>query len=178
MKWCYIRTWLREQYGRTSIPVLVVGILTLIVSVANYSIQRSSYNKPELAPAGAMMHFDLSPKIAELHWLNIGKKPARNGTVTLFIFAEDRTRPHKLGELGQASIAATSTIIGANYLGSAKVTLNSGELSGPFLACVVYYDENDEIYRQAFLYRRGTGGPENIPLDAWAPPPKYSDVCL
>ena len=91
---------------------------------------------------------------------------------------KNRIRPKKLSELGQASIAGASTIVGVGGIGSAKVTLNSGEFNGPVLACVIYYDENDEKYRQAFLYRRGTGPPQYIPLDPWEPPPRYIDVCL
>jgi hypothetical protein len=63
----HIRAWLCDQYSRTSIPVLVIGVLTLVVASANYWMQRTAYNRPELAASKGTMRLDLNPKHAELH---------------------------------------------------------------------------------------------------------------
>jgi hypothetical protein len=53
---------------------------------------------------------------------------------------------------------------------------NSDVAKGPFLACVIYFDEMGEKYQQAFRYRRGVVQPNYITLEV-LPEPKSTDVC-
>jgi hypothetical protein len=94
----HVVAWLKDQYARTSIPVLVVAALTLTVSIATYWLQKSAYNRPELAASGGTIHVDSDPIIEDLDWTNIGRKPARNGVATLFSIGEDGASKQQLGK--------------------------------------------------------------------------------
>lgn len=173
MWWRHVWHWLRQQYDRTSIPVLIVGVLTLSVSIANYWIQKNAYDRPELAAQTGQMRLDLNPKQAVFQFTNIGKKPARNAALTLFIVG-DGLMPRR--KVGQAPVEGIGNIIATSFGSTARIILQEDNTEGPFVACVVYDDEKGEQYHQAFHYRRDAGPPSYVPLDL-LPPPKYVDVC-
>jgi hypothetical protein len=177
MRCCHFRAWVKDQYTRTSLPVLVVGILTLTVAVANYCLQKNAYNRPELAASGGTIYLERDPITAELNWTNVGKKPARDGKVTLFQMSENGVR-NQIGE-GEVLIAGVGSVIAVDRAGGAKIRLhNTEETHGAaFLSCIIYYDENGEKYRQGFRYRRGDVEPKYIKLEVLTTL-KYVDVCL
>jgi hypothetical protein len=172
MRWCHFRAWVKDQYSRTSLPVLIVGILTLTVAIANYCLQKSA-NRPELASTGGDINLaQVHPKIAELEWSNIGKKPARRGTVTVFTLSNG-TRHTKLGE---GIIIAAGTSVMPGYNGGAKVTFDTDQLDEEILACITYFGDDDEPYQQAFLYHQRAVQNNAVDLSELAPP-KYKAVC-
>jgi hypothetical protein len=163
----HAKKWLILQYQRTSVAVLIVALLTLTVSFCSYRFQINS-NRPEFASVEPAIGLLAQPKPAVFDWLNIGKKSARQGSVTLFLVNQDWKRRYKVGD-------APIISIGKNVLPNASVHTEfrvDGELLDLFLACVTYYDESETLYPQAFLFRLGTGKHREpfTPLDELAPP--------
>src|SRR6266702_482215 len=89
-------TWL-EKVGKLAwLPILIVGILSVVVGVANYRLQTSAIRQ-NLASAGARINQNVHPESIVVFWNNIGNKPARRGTATLFTVSEDMRRREKIG---------------------------------------------------------------------------------
>jgi len=152
----------------TALAAVIVGIIGVLVS---YFLQTT---RPELAASGGTIHLEDSIT-EELNWTNIGKKPARSGSATVFILGDDGLSKHKVGESAISGI--NKEVIAADYGAAAKFALNNiDETVGMSLACVIYYDESGDKYRQAFRYRRGSVQPKSITLEVLSSP-KYSDMC-
>ena len=149
--------------------ILTISVCTLIVAFGGYRLQRNA-NEPELASAGPTITMwpdkPKEPKVVVLDFINIGKKPGRLGTATLFGLNEDHTHPRKLDEV---------PIVGTMVPGwnvRAKLTFNS-ELPALFLACVIYYDLDNSPLTQAFLYRLPSNTAQLNELET----PDYGKVC-
>jgi hypothetical protein len=153
------RQWFTQQREKTPMLMLSVGLCTLAVAatglaftIAGYLLQRHA-NQPELASAGPSADFHNDPKSVSLEFTNIGKKPARRGVATLFGVDKDKDWAHKQ-QLGEAAIVGAGTNVVPGYHGSAKLTF-SGKIPDLFLACVTYYDDSNNLLRQAFLLAPG-----------------------
>jgi hypothetical protein len=85
-----------------------------------------------------------------LDFTNIGKKPARHGSATLFEVGRGNNWSHKR-KLGEAPIIGAGTNIVPGWNGHAQITF-LGEIPDLFLACVVYHDDANNILQQAFLF--------------------------
>jgi hypothetical protein len=64
--------------------VLVVGILTLTVAVANYCLQKNAYNRPELAASGGTIYLERDPITAELNWTTSVKNQQETAKLPCF----------------------------------------------------------------------------------------------
>jgi hypothetical protein len=172
MKWRRSWAWVKAQYNRTSLPVLFVSILILTVAVANYCLQQSA-NRPELVSTnGDINVVRVHPKLAELHWHNVGRQPARRGAVTIFTFSDGKRQT----KLGQAQIFGAGTNVIPGYNGAENIEFGTDQLGDELLACVTYVGDDGEPYSQAFLYHQEPVQNNVIDLSELAPP-KYNAVC-
>jgi hypothetical protein len=171
----HVTAWVCAQYGRTSIPVLTVAVLTLLVGIANYCLQRSAYNRPELAASGGTINLAADPIMQELNWNNVGSKPARNGVATLFSVGEDGTSRQ---QIAQSQIFGVGNIVAVHLGAVARFTYqNRDVVKWPFVVCVIYYDEGGNQYQQAYRFRRVAGGASTSIGLEFLSEPKYTDLC-
>jgi hypothetical protein len=152
------RKWFKQQLEKTSILMLFVGLCTIVITatglgftIAGYILQKHG-SQPELASAGSRVDLR-DPKSVLLEFTNIGKRPARRVFATFFGVNKDRNwnDKQKLGEASKQGIG--KDIVPGR---SADVSIPfSGQTPDLFLACVIYYDEDNRLLRQAFLVTRG-----------------------
>jgi hypothetical protein len=154
------RLWSRvEVIGKGAwIPILLVASLGLTVSLYNLYLSIKA-DRPKLVSMEATLFENSNakpPEIVVFNWNNMGKRSALRGTVTLFTVSDDGNRQEKLGQ-SEISPANSSTTLTPTFgYGSARISVNMQKFLGLFLACVEYYDEESNPYKQNFLIRLGT----------------------
>jgi hypothetical protein len=105
--------------------------------------------RPELASSGANITWlPTQPKVANLQWSNIGTKPVRGGTVTIFTFSNGKRQ----AELGKDGIIGAGNNVLPRYNGQAKIIFHTEQVTDGLLECVIYFGDNNKKYQQAFLY--------------------------
>jgi hypothetical protein len=110
-------------------------------------------DKPELLTIeAALSGVKRPPDAVHVKWINIGERPVRQGTATLFTVSDDGNRYEKFGtsEIAPKTLAPTS--------GQGGVEINNLDMSrflGLFLVCVDYYDDENNRYPQSFLFKPG-----------------------
>ena len=94
-----------------------------------------------------------------LGWFNTEMKPAIGGRAFVI---HCQQRYHQWKRIGEAPITGGFPGNGA----TAKFSINMHRSLELFLVCANYADDNNAIYRQAYVYRLGapTGDPNEIPL--------------
>jgi hypothetical protein len=95
--------------------------------------------------------FERSAKNSRTELRQHRKAGARRGSAKLFALNPDGTRGQKLGE---APIVGAGTNVAPGYHGSAQFRFDGGSYDR-FLACVIYYDDSNEMIPQAFAFRIG-----------------------
>jgi hypothetical protein len=168
--------------------VLFVAILSALIAAVsaffafrNYQLQLKS-NEPQLASLAAAVDFRGSKRNTgsnniELNFTDIGKRPARQGTATLFLASETHTRGQKLGEEVPIMDAANgSNVLLPGHNGRAMFSFE-GDAPDLILACVIYSDDKNQLH-QAFIYRpkKHKSSSEIIGLDE-IEQPDYGVVC-
>jgi hypothetical protein len=100
-----------------------------------------------------------------LDWGNIGKKPARRSTATLFTVSQDWKQREKIGV--QPIIAGGTNVLPGTNGHAEFLGVDMQRFLGAFLVCVTYFDEAGTVYEQTFLYRLGAERPNEqiIPLN-------------
>jgi hypothetical protein len=146
---CHVRDFFKTQWQRTSLFVLAVVVFSAAIAFLNYRLQLKS-SEPQLASAGAGLGLKGHPISVSLNFRNIGKRPAREGTVTLFSFNEAHTRGQKLGE-EKMLVAGGLNVLLPGYDANATFKFE-GEVPELFLACLIYFDDKTRL-QQAFVYR-------------------------
>jgi hypothetical protein len=165
------RDFFKTQWQRTSLFVLAVVVFSAVIAFWNYRLQLKS-SEPQLASAGSVVSLS-HPIYVELYFSNIGKRPTKQGTVSLFPFNQAHTRGQKLVEKAIAAMAGGSNFVLPQSAG--KVIFDvEGEAPDLFLACLIYFDGKTRL-RQAFVYR--LGGRASIPTLYQIEQPDYGEVC-
>ena len=96
-----VREWIKEQYQKTPILMLAVGMCTLIVAATGLGFTIAAYKlqihagEPMLVLAGPSIDLRSERKSVSLGFSNIGKNPARRGVSILFGVAKDGDWAHK-----------------------------------------------------------------------------------
>jgi hypothetical protein len=183
-----VREILKAHWQRTSLFVLFVAIASALIAAVsalfafwNYQLQLKS-NEPQLASLAAAVDLrgskhNTGSNNIELNFTDIGKRPARQGTATLFSVTETHTRRQKLGdEVPIADAANGSKILLPGHDGRAMFSFE-GDEPDLILACVTYSDYKNQIH-QAFIYRpkKDKSSAEIIGLDE-IEQPDYGVVC-
>jgi hypothetical protein len=170
-----IEQWLSEKDTRRQWWVKAAAILAgaaVVVAFLAWFFPIADH-RPELASTGGDINLvQVHPKVAELQWSNIGKKPARGGTVTIFTFSTGK----RLAELGKGKITGAGTNVMPGYGGGAKIPFDSEQLGDALLACAIYFGDDNEKYSQAFLYHQEPVENNAIHLSELTPP-RYNAVC-
>ena len=114
---------------------------------------------PNLVSIWPRLYSNTQPGSIVLGWFNAGMKPAVGGRALLFTVNKDITKWRKIGE---APIKGGLPGNGA----TAKFSVDMHQSLELFLVCANYGDDNNAIYRQAYVYRLGTptDDPSEIPL--------------
>ena len=131
------RIWrLLEELGKRAwVPILLVGLISLLFTVLNYYSQRAA-NRPELAVATANMYWNHNPVDARFNFANTGRKTARRGTATLYAFTDNSGV-----KLGAAPIIGSGPNVMPGFGGNADMKLSVTDQPRQFLLCAVYFDE-------------------------------------
>jgi hypothetical protein len=140
--------------------------VSAVLSYRNLSLQQSG-NRPNLASALPRINANVHPESLVVYWNNIGRKPARLGSATLFTVSEDGAQREKLG---QASITGAGTNVFPGYSGQAEFSIDMQKFLGSFLVCTTYFDEGGKTYEQAFAFRLGTKRENEVALEELLPP--------
>jgi hypothetical protein len=148
-----------------------LSVIALIVGGLGYIAKLSFKNDPNLVSAGPRINFNAVRKSVFLDFHNSGPTPARRGRAKLFGLNEVRTSRR---ELAEGPIVGAGTNVIAGYNGHADLQFE-GELPDLFLACVTYYDDDNNLLRKPFLFRLGTIKSNEAPLDELQPPD--ADAC-
>jgi hypothetical protein len=144
---------------------VVVALLGWFFPIVNHA--------PELASTGGEINLvQVHPKVAKLQWSNIGAKPARDSTVSIFTFSSGKRQT----ELGNGKIIGAGANVMPQYNGEAKIAFDTDKLRDGLLACVMYFGDNNKKYVQAFLYHLEPVQNNAIRLSELIPP-KYNAVC-
>jgi hypothetical protein len=141
-----------------------------------YRLQLQS-NEPKLASVAPTINSTIQPKALSLAFTNTGRRPARQGTVTLFAVNDMYTRQRKLGEEAivayEGLVNSITNVVLPQSTGYANLRFD-GDVGNLFLAWVIYFDGKNEL-QQAFIYRVRTNELA-APLDELQQP-DYEDVC-
>jgi hypothetical protein len=114
----------------------------------------------------------LHPKeVVQLQWTNIGTRPARRGTATIFTFVGGKRQT----KLGDTEIARGYKIMPGS-VATISMDFNSEQLNDGLLACVLYRDDDDKKHKQAFIYHQKPPQDNLIYLSELTPP-RYNAVC-
>jgi hypothetical protein len=171
-----IEQWLSEKDARRQRWVKAAAILAglaVVVALLAWFFPITDH-QPELASTGGDINLaQRHPKIAELQWSNIGPKPARDGTVTIFTFSGGKRQT----ELGKGKITGAGPNVMPRYNGGAKIAFDTEQLGNELLACVIYFSDDNKRYPQAFLYHLEPVQNNAIELSELTPPPRYDAVC-
>jgi hypothetical protein len=150
--------WLGDKGQRVGLLILLVSIVSLYLSVRSYYLQQQT-NMPKLVSIWPKLYSNTQPASVVLGWFNTGMKPTIGGRALLFTVNKDITKWKRIGE---APIKGGLPGNGA----TAKFSMDMHESLELFLVCANYADDNNAIYRQAYVYRLGapTDDPNEIPL--------------
>jgi hypothetical protein len=169
-----IQQWLAEKDARrqgwVKAAAMLAGLAVVVAFLAWFF--PITNQAPELVSTAGMIARVTTRPIATLQWNNIGSKPARSGTVTIFTFSGGK-RQVKLGK-GNI-IGAGSNVIPA-YTGQAQIDFDKQQLGENLLACVIYLGDDNKGYTQAFLYDQEPVQNDGLRLSELAPP-RYNAVC-
>ena len=133
------------------IGTIVAGLIGITAICVTIHLDRQA-NQPKLTLAGPRIDLRGDPKSIWLDFANIGKTTARQVKAILFEVSKNKDWKAKQ-EIGEATVEAAAHVLpGAG--GLAKITL-TGQIPDLLLACVSYYDENNNLYQQAFLLNLG-----------------------
>ena len=164
-----IQQWLAEKDARRQRWVKAAAILAglaVVVALLSWFFPITD-QRPELASSGGNMTLvPTRPKVANLQWSNIGTKPARGGTVTIFTFSSGKRQ----AELGKSEIIGAGANVLPGYNGQAKIVFDTEQLTDGLLECVIYFGDNNKEYRQAFLYHQEPVQNDAIRLSELAAP--------
>jgi hypothetical protein len=147
-----VRSFLQIWGKLTGVPVLAVGITSLVV--ASLSLLVSFCNYQRLVASDRPLYAILNPtflhddhsRALQLYWNNVGKKTARNGKAKLFGFGEDGKRGDQLGE---SEMTGPGTTIVAG--GAAQSVYDLDKPPTRLLICAKYFDDDERAYEQAFV---------------------------
>jgi hypothetical protein len=128
--------------------------------------------EPKLDSAGPKIRLDATPPIVSLDFHNSGGSTAKRGAVRLIGLNEARTSRR---ELGKGDIIGAGTNVLRDYNGHAEIRV-AGELPDLFLACTVYYDDDNKTSQKAFLFRMGDVRNNEAPLNELETP-YYHQIC-
>jgi hypothetical protein len=159
----------KTQWQRTSLFVLVVVVFSAVIAFWNYRLQLKS-SEPQLASAQASVALqDHHPILIHLNLRNIGKRPAKRITGTLFSFSEAHTRGQKLADPENADhiLPEFNENLSFKIEGEAPEDL--------FLACLSYFDGKTPL-QQAFVYRLPRRDSSTTVVDE-IETPDYGEVC-
>ena len=148
------------------------GIFTQGQHGNNTIYNNGPFNEPKLDSAGPKIRLDATTPIVSLDFHNSGGSTAKRGAVRLLGLNDSKTSPR---ELGKADIIGAGTNVLPNYNGQAEIRV-AGELPDLFLACTVYYDDDNKILPKAFLFRIGIIRNNEAPLNELETP-DYHQVC-
>jgi len=159
----------KTQWQRTSQFVLIVVVFSAVIALWNYQLQLKS-SEPQLASTGASVGLQAHHPISfDLGLRNIGKRPAKRITGTLFSFSEAHTRGQKLADQANADhiLPEFNGILTFKIEGEAPDDL--------FLACLKYFDGKTPL-EQAFVYRLERRDISTTVVDE-IETPDYGEVC-
>jgi hypothetical protein len=122
-----------------------------IFVIANYRLQLNA-NRPELITAGPRINLNTHPESLVVYWDNVGRKPARRGSATLFTVSKDSKRQERIRT---AEIMGAGSNVNPGYGGQAEFSVDMQRFLGMFLVCTIYFDEVGAMYEQAFLFQLG-----------------------
>jgi len=150
--------------------VLVVVVFSAVIAFWNYRLQLKS-SEPQLASAHATVSLqDHHPISVGLNLRNIGKRPAKRLTGTLFSFSEAHTRGQKL-----AGPANADHDILPQFNGNLAFKIEGEAPEYLFLACLSYFDGKTPL-QQAFVYRLERRDISTTVVDE-IETPDYGEVC-
>jgi hypothetical protein len=140
----------KTQWQRTSLFVLIVVVFSAVIAFRNYQLQLKS-SEPQLVSAGPAVTL-VHPVLVYLDLRNIGKRPAQRIAGTLFSFSEAHTRGQKLADQANADQdLPNADHILPEFNGTLTFKIE-GEAPDLFLACLKYFDGKTPL-QQAFVYR-------------------------
>jgi hypothetical protein len=155
---------------------LFVWIAVIAFGYANFRAfdheRTKASHPPKLDTAGPRILLNATAPIVRLDYHNSGSSTAKRGAVRLIGLNDGKTSRR---ELGKADIIGAGTNVLPNYNGQAEIEV-SGELPDLFLACTVYYDDDNQVLKKAFLFRIGTTRNNEVPLNE-IETPDYNQVC-
>lgn len=127
-----------------------------MIGIASYNLFMTiKANRPELVSIQAKLSVvpaATPPEWVSLTWNNTGKRSAVRGTVTLFTVSDDGKRHEKYSQ-SEIFAGGTTTLTPILSYGSALLLpVDMHKFLGLFLACVKYHDEDNNSYKQAFLF--------------------------
>ena len=147
--------------------MLVVVVFSAVIAFWNYRLQLKS-SEPQLASAHATVSLqDHHPISVGLNLRNIGKRPAKRLTGTLFSFSEAHTRGQKL-----AGPANADHDILPQFNGNLAFKIEGEAPEYLFLACLSYFDGKTPL-QQAFVYRLDISPTVVDEIET----PDYGEVC-
>jgi len=163
--------WLGDKGQRVGLLILLVVIISLCLNIRSCYLQQRT-NMPNLISIWSKLYSNTQPESIALGWFNTGKKPAIDGRALLFTVNTTQTKRKKFGE---TPISGGLPENGA----MAKFNVDMHQSFELFLVCVIYGDDNNTSYKQAYLYRLGTptDGPNEIPLVELQLGPPSAEVC-
>jgi hypothetical protein len=164
--WGNIWSWLDEAGKRAWVLVLVVSLLSLSFVIANYRLTKDA-QRPNLVSASPVVNLRTHPETVIFDWGNFSSRAARRGAATLYTLDKENKHPEKIDT---APIVGAGTNVLPTSNGRAQFRFDMQKFLGRFLVCVMYFDDQDSVYEQAYLFGLGETLPDDARLDELAPP--------